>query len=214
MPNVYSHPHAPLTFSGLQWVSAPVHNTIGRGSLTLRCRRGGNMECKRCGAPMVLRHSQGYPCLFCEYCGASHFPKLSLQSVRPPEAVEVVTTKPGKLPCPLCHERLAEALIDDLPGWRCKKCRGILINQEIFWEIVKTRRAYGGGSPERPKPLVKWELKRKLSCPQCGKKMETHPYYGPGRFIVQTCRFCKLIWLDYGEFGKAIRAPGYDRRFW
>jgi Zn-finger nucleic acid-binding protein len=29
--------------------------------------------------------------------------------------------------------------------------------------------------------------------------MDTHPYYGGGRVVVDTCHRCTLIWLDAGE---------------
>ena len=42
--------------------------------------------------------------------------------------------------------------------------------------------------------------------------MLTHPYYGPGNIVLDTCSQCDLVWLDAGEFGRAIDAPGPDRR--
>lgn len=171
------------------------------------------MECEHCGAQMVMLPNHGY--LFCEYCGSFYFPKAALKKIAKGEDIDVVITKPGDLQCPACRHRLSEALIDDdYPTWRCKRCKGILTNQEVFWEIVKHRRGTFEGRPDRPQPLNRDELKRKIACPQCGKMMETHPYYGPGQFVIQTCRFCQVIWLDYGEFRKAIRAPGQDLRWW
>ncbi len=161
---------------------------------------------------MVLLPNHGY--FFCEHCGSFHFPEATLKRVGKGEEIDVVLTKSGELMCPICQDWLSEALIDGYPGWRCKKCKGILTNQEMFWEIVKHRRAKALGPREAPEPLNREELSRRIRCPSCGKMMETHPYYGPGNFVVETCRFCKIIWLDYGEFGKAINAPKKDPYWW
>ena len=41
--------------------------------------------------------------------------------------------------------------------------------------------------------------------------MQTHPYYGPGNIVIDTCEHCNTIWLDYGELAAAVNAPGRDR---
>ncbi len=41
--------------------------------------------------------------------------------------------------------------------------------------------------------------------------MQTHPYYGPGNIVIDTCGHCNAIWLDHGELGRAVNAPGRDR---
>ena len=41
--------------------------------------------------------------------------------------------------------------------------------------------------------------------------METHPYYGPGTFVIDSCVPCNVLWLDYGELERAVNAPGRDR---
>jgi Zn-finger nucleic acid-binding protein len=59
--------------------------------------------------------------------------------------------------------------------------------------------------------LDRAQLKRKLRCSHCGELMATHPYYGPGNIVVDTCFRCHVIWLDYGEMDIVIGAPGRDR---
>lgn len=29
--------------------------------------------------------------------------------------------------------------------------------------------------------------------------MESHPYYGPGNIVIDTCTPCGYLWLDHGE---------------
>ena len=41
--------------------------------------------------------------------------------------------------------------------------------------------------------------------------METHPYYGPGNVIIDSCARCEFVWLDFGELKQIADAPGADR---
>ena len=34
--------------------------------------------------------------------------------------------------------------------------------------------------------------------------MSTHPYYGPGNVIIDSCETCNLVWLDFGELKRAV----------
>jgi hypothetical protein len=36
--------------------------------------------------------------------------------------------------------------------------------------------------------------------------METHPYYGPGNIVVDTCSECGYLWLDHGEITRVENA--------
>jgi len=170
------------------------------------------MECEQCGAPTTLLPNHGY--FLCEYCGSFHFPESTLGQIAASEAVEVLIENEIDIECPKCDEILSTAIIDGYKGWRCKKCRGILTFQEMFWEIVKERRKKTEASYGEPEPLNRDMLRGRINCPCCGEMMETHPYYGPGQFVIETCRFCTLIWLDFGEFDKAINAPENNPIWW
>jgi Zn-finger nucleic acid-binding protein len=41
--------------------------------------------------------------------------------------------------------------------------------------------------------------------------MSTHPYFGPGSIVIDTCDACDLVWLDVGELKQVVDAPGADR---
>ena len=41
--------------------------------------------------------------------------------------------------------------------------------------------------------------------------MTTHPYYGPGNVVMESCDSCNLVWLDHGELQQIVDAPGRDR---
>ncbi len=41
--------------------------------------------------------------------------------------------------------------------------------------------------------------------------MDTHPYYGPGNVVIDSCESCQAVWLDFGELRQIVNAPGQDR---
>ena len=60
-------------------------------------------------------------------------------------------------------------------------------------------------------PLNPDDLRRKVRCPVCKAAMVTHPYYGPGNVVLDSCESCELVWLDFGELKQIVDAPGKDR---
>jgi len=160
------------------------------------------VNCKNCGAPMTIMHGGNY--LYCEYCSSIHFPQPNRDGVK-------VLGKPSKTKCPVCNEVLVTGTIADAPVLLCRTCRGIIASQSDFRYIVKRQRAHAAGPPDKPKPLDARELKRKLSCPNCAERMDTHPYYGPGNIVIDICIDCGLVWLDHGELDTIVDAPGRGR---
>jgi Zn-finger nucleic acid-binding protein len=110
--------------------------------------------------------------------------------------------------CPVCDAHLVDALMEQQRVLYCKRCHGVLVSHDDFLIIIRRRRARYHGPPDRPSPVDPEQLKRKTSCPRCRKRMETHPYYGPGNAVIDTCGQCKLIWFDRGEIAVLERAPG------
>jgi Zn-finger nucleic acid-binding protein len=162
------------------------------------------MNCKNCGAPMSLNRDRHY--YHCEYCSSYHFPAGS------PDGLRLLGQAPEGSECPICHEPLTLVSLDDRwRGYHCQKCRGLLIVRPAFAQTVQSRRAWAKQPPVAPQPLDRRELDRRLRCPQCRQPMATHPYYGPGTIVIDTCERCDLIWLDYGELEEAVNAPGHDR---
>ena len=41
--------------------------------------------------------------------------------------------------------------------------------------------------------------------------MVTHPYFGPGNVVIDSCEACAHVWLDFGELRQIVDAPGKDR---
>jgi Zn-finger nucleic acid-binding protein len=131
---------------------------------------------------------------FCTHCGHEQMPEEA------DDGVAVVGEAVGAL-CPLCLTPLVSALIEGETVCYCTQCRGILAETEAFSLIVSRRRAIHGANPNniRTQPLDPGELKRALMCPNCNQRMETHPYFGGGNAVVDSCESCGLIWLDAGE---------------
>jgi Zn-finger nucleic acid-binding protein len=148
------------------------------------------MNCRNCGAAMTLVAGRDY--FRCDYCVSFHFPDGTGD-----DGVRVVGG-PTQLACPICREALREGRAEGEPVQFCSGCRGFLATNPAFSGIVRGRRARRpvGDSPHAFDPT---ELRRAVSCPACDRRMDTHPYYGGGRVVVDTCPKCCLIWLDAGE---------------
>jgi Zn-finger nucleic acid-binding protein len=89
----------------------------------------------------------------------------------------------------------------------CTKCRGMLIAMDKFLTVIAELRAQrkGAVSPHAPDPR---ELRRRIDCPQCHQRMDTHFYGGPGNVVIDDCERCSLNWLDHGELMTIVNAPG------
>jgi len=144
---------------------------------------------------------------FCRYCGTFHFPEST-----GPEGVRVIGQADRPADCPVCRGPLAQALVDDAhPVRYCENCRGLLVPRPAFARVVNSRRAWASSPPTEPRPLERPDLDRKLQCPFCAAQMDTHPYYGPGNVVIDTCDTCDAVWLDFGELRQITDAPGRDR---
>jgi Zn-finger nucleic acid-binding protein len=142
---------------------------------------------------------------FCQYCGAFLFPPESSEGVR------VLDESPRNLACPVCKESLFRASILRYPALHCRKCRGTMMAQLLFGEVVQYLRSRANGPADKPRLLRQDELRRRVQCPYCRNPMDTHPYAGPGNIVIDTCPHCFVIWLDYGEINQVVNAPGKDR---
>lgn len=163
------------------------------------------MNCRNCGGAMELFPTRGY--FYCRYCSSFHFPETTA-----PDGVRVLSDTPGQLGCPACGQALASALLDESHAVQyCRNCRGVLLSRGTFADVVRLRRAWATGAPANPIRPPQEELDRRVSCPRCGRELATHPYYGPGNVVIDSCDTCDVIWLDFGELKQIVDAPGRDR---
>jgi Zn-finger nucleic acid-binding protein len=115
--------------------------------------------------------------------------------------------------CPVCKQSLTRATLDDRDWVEiCEHCKGILMARHVFAERLTERRRAARTPSIIPTPVDRGELQRHIACPSCTETMLTDWYYGPGNIIIDTCPTCDLVWLDAGEFRRAVDAPGPDRR--
>lgn len=162
------------------------------------------MNCRNCGAAMVLSSTQSYS--QCLHCGTFFFPE------RQDEGVSVLGGPSETHACPECSRPLSPATLDSQRGvYFCTNCRGILLPRPVFAGVLQNRRAWATQPPAPPVPLNPAELERKAVCPSCFRRMTTHPYHGPGNIVIDACETCHLIWLGPDELARAVNAPGRDR---
>jgi Zn-finger nucleic acid-binding protein len=147
-----------------------------------------------------LVHDRDY--FVCEYCGSFDFPDESSDGVR-------VLGQPGSADCPVCKMGLVSACVGESHVLYCNNCKGILIPQSSFLNIIQYRRAKLVGRVHEPLPFNPAELARQIKCPYCHRAMDVHPYAGGGKAVIDLCARCAVIWLDYGEMSKIVCAPEY-----
>ena len=145
------------------------------------------------------------PCWSCSHCNSLVCPEPAADGVR-------VAGESGHK-CPVCKEALRGATLDDRePIEICERCKGMLLARRAFAERLTARRRAADTPGVTPAPADRGELQRHIACPNCAGTMLTDWYYGPGNIIIDTCPPCDLVWLDAGEFRRAVEAPGSDRR--
>ena len=89
----------------------------------------------------------------------------------------------------------------------CERCRGMLIPMSTFMALVQQLRAGRDGPAAIPHAPDTRDLQRRIDCPQCHQRMDTHFYGGPGNIVIDDCSRCHLNWLDHGELVRIVRAP-------
>lgn len=156
------------------------------------------MNCQNCGAPMTFDSDRII--YSCAYCSSSYFPEESRDGIRVTDVIHGPT-------CPVCKKPLMLGYVGKIRVTCCSQCRGILIDQFNFLTVIDYIRLRSNGIEELPPPVRMEDLKREILCPQCGRKMETHPYGGPGNIIIDNCPHCRLNWLDYMELHRVTHSP-------
>ncbi len=148
------------------------------------------MNCPDCDTPMSRAGNR--PHFHCRHCSQFHFPEET------GDGVTVLGEPTGAL-CPVCHVALQSAEIEGETVCYCDRCRGFLSPLDTFARIVAVRRSRQRPLDAPSEPFDPAELERRLECPNCHERMDTHPYFGGGNSVVDTCEACQLLWLDAGE---------------
>jgi Zn-finger nucleic acid-binding protein len=175
---------------------------LNQRSLFLLRKEASFMNCRGCGAPMTLDDQKII--YQCDYCTSTYFPEESRDGIRS-------TDIESSHSCPVCRIPLHLAYIEKIQVKYCGRCRGVLIQKPRFLYALNYIRSKARGEEITPRPLRREELERKVLCPECGNKMDTHPYGGPGNIVIDSCPCCMLNWLDQEELYRVTRAPGGPR---
>jgi Zn-finger nucleic acid-binding protein len=91
---------------------------------------------------------------------------------------------------------LVSARIEEETVYYCGACHGFLTATETFRALVAKRRCQHAPGDQATEPFDPAELDYYVNCPNCNQRMDTHPYFGGGNVVVDTCEPCGLIWLD------------------
>ena len=135
----------------------------------------------------------------CDYCHSVYLPETGDDGVR------VLGDAPGQV-CPVCNIPLVNAAIAKIRILYCTGCRGMLISMRVLEALIDELRAVQGGAAPQSSADSS-DLRRKIDCPQCRHRMDTHFYAGPGNVVVDSCEDCCLIWFDRGELMHIVHAP-------
>lgn len=148
------------------------------------------MNCPNCGAALEPVPNRSH--LRCPYCRSLHFPEPVGEGIIPLGCDHAYD-------CPCCDRRLEAAVLDgDRVGY-CPHCRGLLLASDHFARVVARRRETGALRNKWVEPIDPAEFRRITRCPRCGRKTDTHTYGGGGNAVIDSCVYCRLVWLDAGE---------------
>ena len=169
---------------------------VVQASVTIACQKCG-------GTAEVVAGQQYHNCVYCD--SLIQLAEISEDRILP-------TGVTLDCSCPTCDQPLQTGLIEKRRALFCGSCFGILIRHADFAGIIQERQARRAGQePAEPRPIDPESYKRQINCPSCSQRMETHPYYGPGNIVVDTCSECGYLWLDHGEISRVENAS-YVRR--
>jgi Zn-finger nucleic acid-binding protein len=147
-----------------------------------------------------MRLKADQECFTCDYCGSIDVPDTNSDGIR-------VFDQPAELACPVCATPLVHAATAGLRMLYCNRCHGMLISMGIFPAVIQDLKSRRATTAYGARPFDPEDLDRRLPCPQCGRKMDTHLYGGGGNVVIDDCENCSLNWLDYGELDRIVRAP-------
>ena len=156
------------------------------------------MNCGNCGAP--LRPEPGREYFVCDACH-------SIRHLEPNADGLFVLGSPCEQNCPLCRTPLVDAVILGQGVQHCPNCRGTLLPADILLFLVTHLRLEAGAKPLPPRRIEQAELDRIIHCPLCSRKMDTHPYAGPGNIVIDNCPACEVNWVDSLELRRVATAP-------
>ncbi len=160
------------------------------------------LNCRNCGAPLPSDLENGRH--VCDYCNSHSAPPRESHLLE--EIVDL--GRDAGIDCPVCSNRLTSGLIDDSPVAWCSGCRGVMFADDVFALTVRSRRSLYKDAGRIPRSVDPSAYDRKLKCSRCSRRMQVHPYYGPGNVVIDSCLPCRVVWIDAGELTQIEQAAG------
>jgi Zn-finger nucleic acid-binding protein len=136
----------------------------------------------------------------CDYCQ-----RIFLPEVNTDDGVRVLGEPSGQN-CPICNTDLVHGTLNNIRVCYCTKCHGMLVPMGALSALVDAVQGQQRGGTIQP-PADAEDLQRKMNCPACRRRMDTHFYGGPGNVVIDSCENCCLTWLDGGELKRIATAP-------
>ena len=162
-----------------------------------------NQQCSKCSQQMQPVYGQDH--LTCYGCNTFFFPPSKTNGL---DTVQLSAKETGFL-CPKCpDESLKVGTILSTQVACCGNCRGFVVDSGSFGFLAMALRESYKGPEDKPLMVDQNALAERTNCPACYQPMHAHPYHGPGNSVINSCVSCQLTWLDHGELGTIIRAPG------
>ena len=155
------------------------------------------MNCQHCGAPLQLVPHRDF--FVCGHCDSLYHPDPNRDGLK-------LLEEPSGVACPVCREELVAGSVDRIRVQACSHCLGILTDNSGLLHFLRFVDVEPGAAELPPRPLRPEELARRVACPSCDRKMDTHPYSGPGNVVIDSCANCGLVFLDHGELDAITRA--------
>ena len=154
---------------------------------------------------MELFAHRGY--FFCRYCGSFHFPDTKAD-----DGIRIVGDTAQPMACAVCSKPLTMAMLDEtqpisiLPELPRRADRAEVLRGGCAEAALLGYRYSRAGRSSNPK-----SSRAKCAARRALDRWLTHPYYGPGNVVLDSCEKCELVWLDFGELRQIVDAPGKDR---
>ncbi len=146
-----------------------------------------------------MRLVNGNASLRCDYCKSVVIPKADDSGIQFLDEVVELT-------CPVCAASLWNAALASVQVNACKQCRGLLVKMGAIEALIEQMRAVHDDSVIPP-PSDPGDLNRRVECPRCHQRMDTHFYYGGGHAVISGCERCEVNWLNGGVLMQIVRAP-------
>ncbi|MBN1794303.1 MAG: zf-TFIIB domain-containing protein [Candidatus Omnitrophica bacterium] len=106
------------------------------------------------------------------------------------------------LKCPRCAKTLQSGVYHTIEIYLCSGCKGMLIKQRNLLRMLQifSKDLMQIIDPDYPiEPLS--DIGKSLFCPSCNAEMENYGYMGTDFVKIDSCRNCKVLWLDAKELG-------------